>query len=478
MLVRRLRFPRSGQALAALAGFLLFGPTALAQSPQVGAQPYPGAVRPQVPYGQAPEDSSMAGQVPRVAQTPQSPTESTFSDLTGAVAAPPPVDYLSPEAAWITATGPSAAGGAPAFAGFGSAFAPGLGLAGQGATTLVADNVGYIDSAIIRSRIRVRFDANFDDTSPDKAEFIYAKCGCFANPANFSFTLTAPTPVKSSNGMIHIESPSHGKVFDYGYALAHGYDPRARGPVLHGPVPGHPNVSTFGSVPSINYQEVATYLEYAPVRNFSAFIELPARFLQPSIGTNTAGFSDLNLGSKYAFIANPNQYYTFQFRVYAPTGNSYQGLGTGHVTLEPGLLVFQRLSDRLYFSGQFLDWIPVGGSDFAGNILIYGVGLTYNIVLTDHLRIAPVNEFVGWTILNGQEYVMTKQAPSGTVLPVGGQSILNEKIGLRIGLGNYSQAGGGSALNDRHSLYVGYGVAVTGDAWYRQTFRLEYNLWF
>ena len=104
--------------------------------------------------------------------------------------------------------------------------------------------------------------------------------------------------------------------------------------------------------------------------------------------------------------------------------------------------------------------------------------MTYNIVLTDHFRIAPVNEIVGWSILNGQEFVQTTIAPLGVVEQVGGQTIVNEKIGLRIGLGDYSQAGGGSGLNDRHSVYVGYGRAITGDHWYKDTFRLEYNFWF
>ncbi len=157
--------------------------------------------------------------------------------------------------------------------------------------------------------------------------------------------------------------------------------------------------SSSSGQPKLNYQEVATYLEYAPTQRFSGFIELPARFIQPVLGSGTSGFSDLNLGFKYALIANPNQYYTFQFRVYAPTGDSYQGLGTGHPSLEPALLVFQRLTERLYFSGEVRDWIPVAGSDFAGNVIRYGVGLTYNIVLTDHLRIAPVNEVVGWSAI-------------------------------------------------------------------------------
>ena len=73
---------------------------------------------------------------------------------------------------------------------------------------------------------------------------------------------------------------------------------------------------------------------------------------------------------------------------------------------------------------------------------------------------------------------MTSQQPLGVVESVGGQTIVNEKIGLRIGFGDYRQAGGGSGLNDRHSLYVGYGRAITGDHWYKDTFRLEYNFWF
>src|SRR5512135_685152 len=46
----------------------------------------------------------------------------------------------------------------------------------------IADNVGYIDSAIIRSRVRVRYDSAYDNNEPDRAEFFYAKCGCFGNP--------------------------------------------------------------------------------------------------------------------------------------------------------------------------------------------------------------------------------------------------------------------------------------------------------
>ena len=117
--------------------------------------------------------------------------------------------------------------------------------------------------------------------------------------------------------------------------------------------------------------------------NTSGFIEVPARFLNPTLNRNTYGFSDINLGFKHAFVAEPDRFYTFQFRTYVPTGSGERGLGTNHASLEPAFLVFQRLSDRLYFSGELRDWIPVHGSDFAGNVLRYGAGLAYNVVLTD-----------------------------------------------------------------------------------------------
>jgi len=316
----------------------------------------------------------------------------------------------------------------------------------------MAASGGYIDSAIIRSRIRVRYDSAYDLNAPDKAEFFYAKCGCFANPLNF---------VNSSG------------VFKLPDALKNGYDPRARGP-QHQIFPNSNTIYKFGGDPRINYQELATYLEYAPLQNFSTFIEMPARFLNPTLVNNYYGSSDMNLGFKYAFVADPNRYYTFQFRTYVPTGAASKGLGTGHPTFEPALLVFKRLTDRLYFDGEFRDWIPVDGSNFAGNILRYGVGLAYNMVLTEHFRVAPVDEVVGWTILGGKELVPTSSTP----VSVAGQTIVNNKIGIRFGYGNYNQAGCGSALNDRHSLYIGYGQALTGDHWYKQDIRVEYNFWF
>ena len=391
----------------------------LAQSPQSQSTIQPGT--PYAPPGQG--------------QGPQSPTDAGAPGAPPAPMAPSGTpDVPSPSPPFGPSTAPSAPAAPPTSA-LDSIIAGEQFAARGGSTVAIADNVGYIDSAIIRSRVRLRFDSAYGDNRPDRAEFLYPKCGCF------------------------------------GLALG-GTGPRQINPR---------STIAGGASPSVNYQEFSTYLEYAANRNFSAFIEMPVRAIQPKLIRSANGFSDLNLGFKYAFVAEPDRFTTFQFRAYAPTGAGDKGLGTNHTTLEPGLLIFRRLTDRLYFSGEFLDWIPVKGSDFAGNVLIYGAGLTYNIVLSQHFRVAPVAEFVGWTVLSGKQLNPVNPTFNGgkaDISSAAGDTIVNGKFGLRIGLGNYDQAGGGSALNDKHSLYIGYGRSLTGDHWYKDMLRLEYNYWF
>jgi hypothetical protein len=56
--------------------------------------------------------------------------------------------------------------------------------------------VGYVEDAIIESKIRLRFDAGFGNRVPDRAEFFYAKCGCYQDlaPADPQFDPDAPGP--------------------------------------------------------------------------------------------------------------------------------------------------------------------------------------------------------------------------------------------------------------------------------------------
>jgi hypothetical protein len=286
---------------------------------------------------------------------------------------------------------------------------------------------GYVDFAIPITQFRLRFDAAYGNNRPDRAEFFYSKCGCFRNaPANA------------------------------------GRDPNAAGPPL---------LET-----NVDYQDIRPYLEYAMSNRFSAFVEAPVRFLNPDQNDNAVGFGNLLAGFKYAVVACPDQYLTFQFVTSTPTAEADRGLGNDLVALEPGILWYRQLSDRLAFHSEVRDWIPIGGSDFQGNVLRYGSAVSYMAHNSCNFRITPITEVVGWTVLDGQELAVANPGiPNGvgavaTVQDATGDTIVNGKIGVRFGFGPQV----GVANLSRSDLYIGYGRALTGEVWYKDVFRVEY----
>ena len=292
-------------------------------------------------------------------------------------------------------------------------------------------NVGYIDNAIVGTQLRFRFDAAFGSNRPDRAEFLWAKCGCFR---------------------------------------VDGTDPDAPGPA-----PSTPTAAGGIRETRVDYQELRLDMEYALTDRFSAFIEAPFRTLNPTVNDNAAGFGDLRAGVKYGLFARSDRSLTFQLRTYLPTGDSFRGLGTHHVSLEPALLYFQRLSDRWTLEAELRDWVPIRGSSglgtsqptgsFAGNILRWGLGVSWEAYSAGSLRVTPVAEVVGWTVWGG----FASGSTDGTthfVESAAGDTIVNLKTGLRI------------SHSHRSSLYVGYGRSLTGDIWYRDIVRIDYRVTF
>jgi len=295
---------------------------------------------------------------------------------------------------------------APSFAG-----APGPATGGAYNTASL-----YVDSAIPRSEFRVRYDSMWDNNRPDRGEFFYPKCGC-------------------------LRFPSAGANFD----------PSARGPILP-----ETNIT--------NTQEVRSYLEYAFSNRLSTFVEVPIRIINPEQNDNTSGLGDIDAGFKYAFVYNENTVLTFQFRTYTPTGDGDKGLGTEHVSLEPALLLYQRLGERANFEAELRDWIATGGSDFAGNVIRYGVSFSYLALDSCRYRVLPVAEVVGWTFLSGKESI-----PGNVIRDASGDTIVNAKVGMRLGFGNLSQPGFLSGTE----LGISYGRALTGEFLYKDIVRAE-----
>jgi hypothetical protein len=275
--------------------------------------------------------------------------------------------------------------------------------AALGGPTVTDSSVGYIDNAIVGNVFRFRYDTAYNNRRPNRAEFFWARGAPFGPGV--------PLPEKS-----------------------------------------------------VDYQDFMTYLEAAgPSRRASLFIELPARLVNPEVNANSGGFGDMNAGGKFSFVRNDDLVATFQFRTYIPTGDADRGLGTHHVSLEPGLLTWSRLSDRWCWQSELRYWIPIDGTDFAGDIIRYGLGVQYDLCRTPTLTFAPVLEFVGWTVLDGAQ---TAVSPAGiaTVEDAAGDTIVNAKLGMRVRFGC------------RGDLYFGYGRPLTGDRWYENIYRAEFRL--
>ena len=294
--------------------------------------------------------------------------------------------------------------------------------------------VGYIEDAMVGSRVRFRFDGAFDNSFPDRAEFFYAKCGCYQGLAG---------------------------------VIPEAFDPNASGPGL-------------GVPETINFQQLYLNAEYAPNSRFSVLVELPVRWLQPQGFkpippfpgfTNQSGLGDVRAGVKAALVAAEDRDLTFRLNAYFPSGEASQGLGTDHASFEPALLYHQKLGQRAALESQIGMLFPVGGNagvptavseKFSGKVFFYGFGPSYQLYDNGRVRFAPVVELVGWRVQDGFQSQVGGPL-LGAAASAGGTNIVNMKVGAR------------TSFDTRSSFYVGYGWSLTDAWWYKEIVRVEYR---
>ena len=277
--------------------------------------------------------------------------------------------------------------------------------------------VGYIDDPTVQNEVRVRFDAGFNDPRPDLAEFFYKGHS---------------TPV----------SP------------------------------------TAAFQRTLNFQQLYVNAEYAAGKSVSGFLQIPFRWIQPVFipsATRTpdlfsgGGISDVQAGLKFGAIASETRSLTLQLRADFPSGDGGNGFGTGHYSIEPMALFYQKLSDRTAIEAEMGDSHPIGGTQyhasassagqkFAGDVMTYGVGPSFEAVLREHYRIAPVLELVGWRVFGGLQTDSANHVEAGA-----GANIFNAKLGARV------------CFLSGNSIYAGYGRGLTSNIWYRNLFRIEYR---
>ena len=279
----------------------------------------------------------------------------------------------------------------------------------------------YIDGAMVNTQLRFRFDAAYGFENADRAEFFYSTWEEFGG--------TSPASTIGPNN--NVDSQSFW--FSYEQLLTH---------------------------------RLSAFVETSVLLNNPSGVPGP----QLSVNNNHGGLGDTRAGIKYVLWEGCDDVLTFQLKNYIPTGDQEKWLTAGHYSIEPGLLYMRQINACWQMEAELRDWIPIGGAvnpnnraNYAGNVIRYGLGFSYNWIEQGEFEIRPVAEFVGWTVLDGQKFAFTPSGAAAGPRDATNDTIVNAKVGLRVNRSNGASFG------------IGYGRGLTGDVWYQDILRVEYR---
>lgn len=273
--------------------------------------------------------------------------------------------------------------------------------------TLAHSNVSWIDTALPATQVRLRYDYRLNNKTHDRAEFWTARNQQYFDGENIG-----------------------GRGFE---------------------VPES----------NIDLMEWSPYIEWAISQRVSVFAELPLRYIRPDENPSAFGVSDFNIGFKVAYFFMPEQVQTFQLRLGLPSGSSERGLGTGHVVIEPGLLLWQKLTEKLTMESELRSWIAAGGTNYSSFVLRYATGLSYDLYTSDTVSVKPVLEVLGWTVMRGYQSEFRDTLPTSQVTGDARGTVIELAPGIRATtMGNLD-------------WYLGYSFNITHSAWFEDNLRLE-----
>lgn len=224
--------------------------------------------------------------------------------------------------------------------------------------------------------------------------------------------------------------------------------------------------TAFGKGPplperSLDYQEVRFVLETGGDR-FSVVNEIPIRILDPANNNNTAGLSDISIGPKVVLVDGKRWKLAHIFRTFAKTGAASKGLSSGHVSLEPGLLLRYQWTPDTFLHGELKFRFPIAGDPaFSGPVLQYGLGISTILYETDSFAMLPTLEFLAWSVLDGQ-----KSRPDGSIVGVDGEQFGAVFPGMRFVLGPSGDLG-------LFELGLGGGFSMANNGFFETHFRLD-----
>jgi hypothetical protein len=184
--------------------------------------------------------------------------------------------------------------------------------------------------------------------------------------------------------------------------------------------------------------------------NAALISEIGMRALNPEVNPNTVGFADMLLGGKALVYDGKCTKVATLFLTHLNTGPTNRGLGTGHVSLEPGLLVRHQWSEATFLHGELKYRLPIAGTaGFAGDVLSTGWGVSTVWRDSDSYALIPTLEMRTHSFLFGG---MTRS--DGTVQRVDGVTAIELYPGMRCTFNRSSVGtwelgfGGGSTFAD------------------------------
>lgn len=199
-------------------------------------------------------------------------------------------------------------------------------------------------------------------------------------------------------------------------------------------------------------------------RKAMAIASYTMRSLNPERNDNTTGFGDMTVGGKVLLVDGKCTQIASIFQTYLKTGPADRGLGTGHVSLEPGILFRQQLSELTFVHAEAKYWIPIAGREgFAGDVLKLGAGVSTIWKESDRHALMPTLELLTYNFLAG-----SKTDALGNTVRVNGNFAAEVLPGLRCAFGE-------SALG-MHEFGVSAGTKIADRDWFdtRLLFQLRF----
>jgi hypothetical protein len=214
---------------------------------------------------------------------------------------------------------------------------------------------------------------------------------------------------------------------------------------------------------SADYQDY-TFISEMGNSSASARLALPVRQIDGDINGDTAGMGDIQLTTKVVLLTGERLKITQFLDTYVPTGAAGKGLGTGHVSMEPGFLASYRWSDETFFHAEAKYLIPIPTSPGeAGTILTWGFGMSHLLYDGDLFAVIPTAELVCYTIFNASE---TSALPVPTIQTVEHEVIPTLHFGVRVVSDRFRDIG-----TVEFGLSTGFNLGASG--WYEELLRTE-----